>query len=244
MATTITGLSSVTTAFNISATNLTGGNKNGSFTSADTASVSPSPNKLQLLSISVRNGSNITPTISSVTGCGLTWELEDSIAFDTSASSLRKLFVYRALDTSPSTGVITITTGETNTDVTWVLDEFTGMDTSGTNGSGAMVQSVTNKDEAGSASSLTVTLAAFSSIINATYGAFATANDTDGAVAGSGFTLVGSGAGAGVNGLSTRTEFRNTNDTSVDMTLTSGVQFGGVAIEIKNAFPSAMTWVV
>lgn len=219
----------------ITRTTLTNGNQNGTLTSVDTASVSPSANKLQLLSFSVRNGSNVTPTISSVTGCNLTWELVDSIAFDTSASSLRKLFVYRALGSSPTTGAITIDLGGTDTDVTWSLEEFTGMDTSGTNGSGAIVQSTTNKDEAGSASSLTVTLGAFSSEANATFGVFGTGNDTDGHVVGSGFTLAGNSPGAGVNGLSTTTEFRLDNDTSVDMTLTSGVQFGGIAIEIKNA---------
>jgi hypothetical protein len=217
----------------ITRTTLTNGNANGTLTTVDTESVSPSANKLQLLSFSVRNGSNITPTISSVTGCGLTWELVDSVAFDTSASSLRKLFVYKALGASPSSGAITIDLGGTDTDVTWSLEEFTGMDTT----TPIITTNIaTNKDETLSASSLTVTLPnAFGNVNNAVFGVFGTGNDTDGHVAGSGFTIAGNSPGAGVNGLSTTTEFRNDNDTSVDMTFTSGVQFGGIAIEIKAA---------
>ncbi len=222
------------------ATNLTTGSDGDGNSTAVTASISPTANNLILISISLRNGSSINPSVSSISGNGLTWVKVNSVVFDTASTSRRTVETWRALGASPSSGAITITATENETDITWSVDQFSGIDTSGTNGSGAIVQSATNKDEANTASSLTVTLAAFGSTDNATFGAFATANDTDGHVAGSGFAIVGSASGPGTNGLSTATEFKNSNDTSVDMSLTSGVQFGGIAIEIKAAATTAI----
>lgn len=242
--TTITGLSSVAcTAPSISVSNLTSGNEvHAGKTSWLTASVSPTANNLILLSVSVRNNSSIDPTISSVTGCGLTWVAINSVVYDAASISRRTVFLYRALGASPSSGQITITTGENDTDVCHCVDQASGIDTSGTNGSGAIVQSATNSAIGADPAILTITLGAFSSPINATYGGFSSdGNET--ATAGSGFTLLAQSQSS--TNLSISSEWKSTNDTSVDMTWSVvGVGVGGVAIEIKNAFPTAMTWVV
>ena len=136
---------------------------------------------------------------------------------------------------SPSTGAITITTGETDTDVTWTVDQFTGVDTGGTNGSAAVVQSANNRINTGGtpASSLTVTLAAFGSTNNATYGAFDEAGTGAGFTVGSGFTQL-SYPKTDDSNLSGYSEWKSTNDTTVDINMAGSFDgIGGVAIEIK-----------
>lgn len=121
---------------------------------------------------------------------------------------------------------------ETETDITWGISEFSGVDTSGTNGSGAIVQVVNNKDESGSVSTLTVTLAAFGSANNATFGAFGAASSVT-FTAGSGFTILDQQVASLT--VAHGTEFRNSNDTSVDISLSGNDFIGGVAVEIKAA---------
>lgn len=219
----------------ISATNLTSGSDTDGNSTASTASVSPSSNKLQLLSVSSRTGITADPNQPTATGNGLTWVVVNSIVYDTTSSSRRRITVLRAMGASPSSGAIAIDFGGQNqTAVDWVLDEYTGMDTSGTNGSGAIVQSATNKDESGTATSLTVTLSAFGSTANATYGTFSA--DVSGTyVAGTGF-IISAQLNASTTDLSIATEFRNDNDTTVNITDASGWgSVGGIAVEIKIA---------
>lgn len=211
----------------------TGSNLTSGFTDdvteTDTASISPTANNLILLSVTARNGLGTEPATPTITGNGLTWELVDSAYWDTTSSSRRKLFVFRAMGSSPSTGVINIDFGETTT-ILWSVNQFSDVDTSGTNGSGAIVQSVDIVDE-GTTTSLTATLAAFSSTDNATYGAFAKADGTNGFTEGSGFSEL-SDVGA-TFGTRHAAEWKSTNDTSVDMSYSSQAQAGAVAIEIK-----------
>ena len=214
----------------ISFDNLTNGVAND-VTTIDTASITPSANKLVLLSVTARNGIPSEPATPTITGNGLTWVLVDSIYYVTSGASRRKQFVFRAMGASPSTGAITINFGETTT-ILWSVDQATGADVSGTNGSGAIVQSATNKDEA-SSTSLTVTLSAFGNTGNATFGSFGASNQTLGISPGDGFSELSENAGT----FSTKqeVEWKATNDTSVDISYSSQTGVGGVAIEIKAA---------
>ncbi len=220
----------------VTAVNLTSGNTGASTSSVTTASVSPSANKLQLLAVNSRNFTGSAPPAPTVTGCGLTWVQVTNIQYDTGPTSLKRVTLFRAMGASPTTGTLTIDfAGDSQTDVVWSLDEFTGMDTSGTNGSGAIVQSVTAKDETGSATSITATLAAFASASNATYGAFAHVGPTNGvtASAGSGFTALASPVDATIGLIA---EFKTTNDTSVDGSLSgSSFELGMIAVEIAAA---------
>ncbi len=126
-----------------------------------TASITPSANKLILLYISGRP-SGSTPT-AIVTGNGLTWVLVNG-----EDTSVRYSALYRAMGASPSSGAVTITFSLEMRNATWEISEFDFVDTSGTNGSGAIVQSV--RDTASAATSITPTLAAFADATNnATY---------------------------------------------------------------------------
>lgn len=125
------------------------------------------------------------------------------------------------------------------TDVVWIIDELSGVDTSGTNGSGATVQSAVGTDADGG--TITVTLAAFGSSNNATYGAFANDSGTGTMTAGSGFAALGVNAGAVLNG---GMEWKNSNDTSVDAVFdaVAGATSGGIAIEVKAAASTSTTY--
>lgn len=218
----------------VSIANITSGFDEDGGSSSTTASYTPTANKLQLLTVASRTGISTDPNQPTVTGDGLTWVVINSIVYDTSSSSRRRVTLFRALGSSPSAGVLTIDFGgQAQTDVTWIVDETTGMDTSGTDGSGAIVQSVTGKDESGTATSLTITLAAFGSTDNATYGSFG----WDGSptqTAGTGFTEIDEQHDS-VSDVACGTEFRADNDTSVDASYSSAVLVGGIAIEIKAA---------
>lgn len=211
--------------------------------SATTASVTPGSNKLQLLSVFSRTGISTEPNQPTVSGNGLTWVAIASIYFDTDSSSRKKLSLFRALGASPSTGTITIDFGGQNqTDVFWTLDEVSGMDTSGTNGSGAIVQSATTKDETSGGGLITVTLGAFSSAYNATFGTFASDEGAGGTPSvGSGFTLLATQHPSPLN--ETITEWKGANDTTVDATMpsASGEKMGGIAIEIAAAVAASTT---
>lgn len=214
----------------ISIANLTSGSDTDAGSTATTASISPSANKLILLSVASRTAISTDPNQPTVTGNGLTWEVVNSIVYDTTSSSRRRITLFRAMGSSPSSGAISIDFGGQAQDdaVVWNVDEVTGADTSGTNGSGAIVQSVTGKDEAAPAG-LTVTLASFGNSNNATFGTFATDNNTT-FTAGSGFSILAQHT-AGANTMAIVSEYKATNDTTVDIGSTGSV--GGIAVEIK-----------
>ena len=131
-----------------------------------TASITPTANALQLLSVT--NSKGTASDVPTVTGCGLTW-VEVGASFAWSAGGFNwRLTVFRALGASPTTGQLTIDfAGATQTGIRYIWQEYTGTDTSGTNGSGAVVQTATAPASPPAAStSLTVTLAAFGDATN------------------------------------------------------------------------------
>lgn len=222
----------------VTATHLTDGVSSASPTAPATASVSPTQNRLQLLLVNVTRGDSTNPAQpSSVTGCGLTWVLVDSSQYDAAGLGRGSAFLYRALGT-PTTGAVTITLGYTASFVAWTWDEFGSVNNSGTNGSGAIVQ---NAKATGTGNSPSVTLSAFGSTDNATYGGLAH-RDANGATftAGTGFTELGENGTTSTQRVFAASEWRNDNDTSVDGTVTSGADgWAMFAVEIKYAAPSA-----
>jgi hypothetical protein len=132
---------------------------------------------------------------------------------------------------SPTSGMVTITFGVAQTGCAWSIIQLTGVDISGTNGSGAVVQWNTNGGAG--VTSLTVNLSAFGDPGNATAGGFAT-NLNAAASAGTGFTYI---MGAGYSNPTTHidTEWRSTNDTSVDMSFPSSADALGIGVEVRAA---------
>lgn len=210
-------------------------------TSYTTASGTPGSNKLQLLAVGAINATAANIPTPSVTGAGLTWVLVNSVQYDTGGSNRGALFLFRALSASPSSGALTIDfVSQTQTNCEWSWVELDGVDTSGTNGSGAIVQSST---ASGTATSLSVTLAAFGDATNnAAYGCFHhQANETN--TAGTGFSLSFGGTNNTIFGASRvaslGAEWKTGEDLGVDMSWTTSALAGGVAAEIKMATAAA-----
>ena len=134
------------------------------------ASFTPTANALVLVTVANTKASAAdTPTL---TGNGLTYVQVASTTWD--ASTAKRITLFRAMGSSPSAGAVTADfagAGQTGCHICAV--QFTGVDTSGTNGSGAIVQSGTNS---GGTASVTVTLSALTGSANAVY--MASANRT------------------------------------------------------------------
>lgn len=214
----------------ISASNLATTGSNADATSYTTASISPGTNKLLLAWVySISASAPNTPTAS---GNDLTWVQVDS---QIDSSNLRRITLFRAMG-NPSSGTVTFDfSGQTQTGCAWSIVQYSGVDITGENGSGAIVQSAKNAS-AGTATSLTVTLGTFSYSKNATVGGFGIPLNTAATpVVGSGFTATGQRNQATPN-LSIGSEFLAGNDTSVDMTSgASSIQWVGIAAELKIA---------
>lgn len=216
--------------------NLTSGNDTDGGSSSTSASISPASNALLLLAVSSRTNITADPNIPTVTGNGLTWVQIGTIVYDTTSASRKRITLFRALGASPSTGTVVIdSAGQAQTDVVWSIDQVTGVDTSGTNGSGAIVQVVTAKDESLTVDNITATLAAFASANNGTYGAIANDN-ASAATVGSGFTQLAAPATAANQRLIT--EYKTTNDTTVNASFGTIGLMGAIAAEIKDGATS------
>lgn len=150
----------------ITGTSIVQGSASNNATSYTTSSITPSADKLILISIASRSSGGVgaAPTL---TGNGLTWV---NVTFVGDGNE-RAVSVFRAMGGSPSTGAITIDFGaDGQSNCSWSIYEFSGMDTSGTNGSGAIVQNPTNA--LGSAgTSISVTFSAAGATDNALYSA-------------------------------------------------------------------------
>lgn len=208
----------------------TAGNGSG-LTSYTTASGSPTANSLQLLMVGSQTAAPTT-NIPTVTGAGLTW-VQVATAID--SGNQRRVTVFRALGT-PSAGALTIDfAGQAQVRCGWSWSEASGTDTSGTNGSGAIVQSASALNNGGTVTGLTVTLGAFASPSNATYGAIRHGTTTAQTVTpGAGFNELGEAPSGSF--ITYQSQYQLANDTSVDWTWPSEAAFDeAIAIEIKAA---------
>jgi hypothetical protein len=134
---------------------LTSGTDIVASTTAVTSSVTPGANRVVYAAFqSALAAGPAAPT--GVTGNGLTWVQVDTLPFHT--SNARRISVFRAMGASPTAGAITATWGINQTAKLWSVVECDGVDTTGTNGSGATVQSVTTTGTA--VTTVTNTLAA------------------------------------------------------------------------------------
>ena len=194
-----------------------------------TASISPSANKLILCLVTTADDGFTAPIlVNSITGAGLTWVEVAEVQYDTIASPRVTLAVYRALGPSPSPGALTITMDGPASEASWIIAEFGNVDTSGTNGSGAVVQNDTDRSD--SDTSITSNLAAFGNTANATVGCFSVTGANTW-TEGTGFTEISELSGD----QSSQMQFRNDNDTTVDATISgSASPIGGIGLEIKN----------
>lgn len=226
----------------ISASNLTSGTDTGGTDTASTASISPTSNNLIIATVETRTTASATVTTPTCSGNGLTWVQIATIQWDNTATSYKRTTMFRALGSSPSSGSITFDCdGQNQTEFNWFVDEFSGVNLSGTNGSGAIVQSATNSNESPAPStSITVTLNTFEDSGNATYGTLMREDETSSGSdsAGSGFNVLASFQ-AGTGNFDGASEWKNVEDTTVDYSFGgSAVQNAGIAVEIRQSAQS------
>lgn len=198
-----------------------------------TSSISPAANKLILAFVVGTDLGFAGPIlVNSITGAGLTWVEEKEVQMDTIASPRQAFACYRALGAGATPGALTVTFDGPAAAAQFIVIEFTNCDTTGTNGSGAIVQSVVNVADSGL--SITATLAAFQSAVNATVGGFSSGGTT-GTVwtPGAGFAEIAETPGAPDRPI--MAQFRNDNDTSVDATHSNNSDIAVIALELKNA---------
>jgi hypothetical protein len=209
-----------------------------------TASISPGANKLILFAILVNRGtaSDTASVTLTPTGNSLTYTLIDQQNFSLAGNPGDKLALFRAMGSSPTSGAISIewSPGHFMSGAAWAVVECSGVNTSGTHGSGAVVQS--DKDEQNPGTGLTLSLAAFEKASNATFATFANDSTTAATVAMTpegGWTELAEQnctCGASQN-YSINAQWIASNDTTPSATWSS-VDAAGIAIEIK-AVPTA-----
>ena len=152
-----------------------------------TASIAPAANALVTVAVLGRSGSGpFTPTIA---GGGMTtWTQVASVDFNTTTTPLSRLVVFRAMSGAPGSGAITITYSSSQSNAQWLVMQWTGVDQTGTNGSGAIGQ--TGAAQGNAVTTLSVPLAAFANANNVGLGLAAAAGTV---TPGSGFTELGEG---------------------------------------------------
>jgi trimeric autotransporter adhesin len=142
-------------------TKLASGSSTTDGTSVATASITPTANRVVYAAVTARHTSNASSPEPTLSGCGMTWVKVDTHV----QATTQRLHVFRGLSATPSTGALTFDYGaETQTSFCWSVIQCAGVNTSGTNGSGATVQSVTTGGTA--ATSVTTTLAALENANN------------------------------------------------------------------------------
>jgi hypothetical protein len=190
----------------------------GSGSSINTASISPSPNQLVLVYVATFNSGG-TPNTPTLTGCNMTW-----VAVATATTTQRKVTVFRGMSDNPTAGALTISYAGQSNSVGWSVDQFANVNTTGTNGSGAVVQSNVNQSTSVNGN-FAVSLNPFASVNNATYGG--EQQSANNATTGSSFTTI-------VNNNTNRVvEWANNNQTSVNWNVgVNNVLACAVALEI------------
>ena len=130
-----------------------------------------------------------TPPIPTLSGGGMaSWNVVATVTFDGTTTPLRRLTIFRALSAQPGNGPLTITSSMTLANVQWIVSQWDGVDESGVNGAGAVVQ--TGSASGSAVNGLTVALAGLANPNNVAYGAFGVVKNTAVVTPGAGFTEI------------------------------------------------------
>lgn len=208
-----------------SCAHLTDNNYTAGGTTCNTASISPAANSAVIVAVFAFD----TVTMS-VSGAGLTWTTAIN---GVSAGNGGRIWVFVGAGASPSSGALTLTF-DADAFVDWLIDNITGT----VQISGASNSNVANATATSTAPA--ATLAAFANAANGTW-AYCYAQDSTTPTAGTGFALSDSNVGSAMFGHSTFAEWRDSNDTSPDASLSDSAIWGFVALEIIDTAGSGGT---
>ena len=152
-----------------------------------TASIAPAPNALVTVAVLTHQSSSAAPA-PTLTGGGMAaWDLVATTTFN-GATPLDRVTIFRAMSAAPGSGPITITSSVTVSNCQWIVSQWDGVETGGTNGAGAIVQ--TGATSGTAVNGLTVALGALADPADVGYGVFGIASATVAATAGGGFTRI------------------------------------------------------
>jgi protocatechuate 3,4-dioxygenase beta subunit len=172
----------------ITHTLLTSGNDVNNVKIFTTGSIAPAPNALVTVAVATHNSTAAAPA-PTLTGGGMAnWEVVATVTYDTVGAPRKRVTIFRAMSSSPGSGPITITSSITLSNCQWIVSQWSGVETSGTNGSGAIVQTGTNA--ADTVTTLATSLAAFGSAANVAYGVFGVNSNVVTVTPGAGFTEI------------------------------------------------------
>lgn len=200
----------------------------------DTASFTLGANELGLIAVvNMRDDVGSPPGTVTVTQTGVTWVEIANVLFHSIATPVLRLTLLRAMETGSHTSAATITvSGSQQAYWDYAVHLVTGCDTSGTSGSGAIVQSATNRVDT-DASSLTVTLAALGDAVNnAVFACFGNDGGHTGAPDG-GYTELYDGPHNVDPSLETQWLLPGTTTPGISSLFNDAI--AGIAIEIKDA---------
>jgi hypothetical protein len=201
-----------------------------------TASVSPAANALILVAVAIYSAQSGSTGVDAVTGNGITYTLVASGPSVDDGFGPYQPHLYRGMSASPSAGAITInpTYNLDPVQVDWCVAEFTGVDTGGTNGADAVVQS--NSNSTNENATLTITLSAFGSADNGAFGSAITYNDGT-------ITHETNWTELDQNSNQMHAQWRDDNDTTCTfVSSNSGDDLSGIAVEIKAAAAAGDTY--
>lgn len=153
------------------------------------SSLASDANQLMLIAVwnRVTSGTAALPTIS---GTARTWT---QIATQLSGDNFKRVTLFRSLQSGAVTEDAVIDCGATQTHIRYAGTGFAGINTGGTNGSSAIVQSLGGTNS-GAQTGITITLSAFASTENAAYG-YVAKDGSNNITEGSGFTMLGEDTG-------------------------------------------------
>ena len=196
-----------------------------------TATIAPAPNALITVAVLGHNSTSAAPS-PTLTGGGMTgWTEVASITFDAVATPHKRLTIFRAMSASPGSGPLTITYSASQSDCQWIVSQWDGVDISGLNGAGAVVQTGSNRGDA--VAGLAVTLAALGDPGNVAYGVFGVSKNAVAVTPGSGFTEIAEQPSGESTPADLEAEWA-TNDNTIDASWAS-LNGAGLGVEIKSA---------
>ena len=156
----------------ITTAHLTEGASTSTTATITTSSTTPTANALVVVTLGTTDETFTIPTL---TGNGMTWVV---LATSTAGATYR-FTSFRSLSASPSAGTLLVDYGANpQSRIIWMIDEFIGVDTSGSNGSGAVVQTSSTFVDSGGTQFPKVVLQTFATSGNAAFGAIIGADQT------------------------------------------------------------------
>lgn len=197
-----------------------------------TASIAPAANALVTVAVATHRSTTPAP-IPTLSGGGMAnWEVVATVTYDTIGVPLKRVTIFRAMSASPGNGPLTITSPQTVSNCQWIVSQWTGVTTSGTNGSGAIVQTATNSANTGT--SLTAGLAAFGNPANVAYGVFGINSNVVAITPGAGFTEIDEQPSTESTNADLFAEW-GVNRPVIQATWATSKRSGAIAVEIKAA---------